>query len=87
MYTCILNLIHCKTYQYLMFQSTTCFVPLRNLKVLSREFQMEGAWGPDSPPRQSQVAIGFPRKSGADPPREAIGPNGSVQPSVKYVDD
>ena len=43
--------------------------------MLSREFQREGAWGPDSwtPPRQAQVTIGFPGKSGKDPPREAIG--------------
>ena len=30
-----------------------------------------------TPLRKSQVAIGFPRQSGTDPPREAIGPKGS----------
>ena len=44
---------------------------------------------------KSQVTLGFLRKSGTDPDREAIGPLGSscflakvhTAPSVKYVDD
>ena len=46
------------------------------------------------PSGKSQVAIGFLRNSGMDPPQEAIGPEGpiasrgrSIRPSVKYVDD
>ena len=53
-----------------------------------------GTGGLDPSPGKSQVAIGFRRKSGTDPPRGAIGPEGQiasqgwfVPPSVKYVDD
>ena len=50
-----------------------------------------GGTGGPNPPVKSQVAIGFLRNSGTDPPREAIGPlgpsasrGGFVRPSVKY---
>ena len=65
---------------------------------LKRKFYMRGfsrrGWGGDKgsgPPGKSQVAIGFHRNTGTDPPREAIGPNASrgrsKRPSVRYVDD